>query len=186
MQDTSEASVTDLLAAARGGDAGALDRVYALAYEELRGLARAVRRGRSNSLTTTAIVHEAYLKLIPSRTLEWKDRRHFFGVAARAMRQVLVDAARRRMAAKRGAGALPITLPEDVHSGPVGPTELLDLHAALERLEAMDRRLARMVELRFFAGLSVEDTAQTVGVSTATVKRDWRAARAWLAHALAS
>jgi RNA polymerase sigma factor (TIGR02999 family) len=185
MPSSSAQSVTGLLAAARDGDPGALDQVYALAYEELRRLARAVRRGRPDaSLTTTALVHEAYLKLIPSRTLDWQNRRHFMGVAARAMRQVLVDAARRRLAAKRGAGSLAITLPEDLHGGSIRPTELLDLHAALQRLETQDPRLARTVELRYFGGLSVEDTGRMLGVSTATVKRDWRVARAWLAREL--
>lgn len=179
-------SVTELLAAARDGDPGALERVYGLAYEELRRVARAVRRGRpSSSLTTTALVHEAFLKLVPSRTLEWQDRRHFFGVVARAMRQVLFDAAERRLAAKRGGGAREVSLPEDIHAAPIDPVELLDLHAALQRLGSLDPRLVHLVELRYFAGLTVEDTAQTLGVSTATVKRDWRLARAWLARALA-
>ena len=186
MPSPSSDSVTALLAAARDGDASALDRVYALVYEELRRLARAVRQGGSgSSVTTTALVHEAYLKLIPSRTLEWQDRHHFFGVVARAMRQVLMDASERRLAAKRGGGAPEVSLPEELHGAPVRPTELLDLNAALQRLETMDPRLARTVELRYFAGLTVEDTAQTLGVSTATVKRDWRMARAWLARELA-
>ena len=179
-------SVTELLAAARDGDPGALDRVYALAYEELRRLARAVRRGRpGSSLTTTDLVHEAFLKLVPSRTLEWQDRHHFFSVVARAMRQVLFDAAERRLAAKRGGGAPEVSLPEDVHGAAIQPAEFLDLHAALQRLESVDPRLVHLVELRYFAGLTVEDTALTLGVSTATVKRDWRLARAWLARALA-
>ncbi|HSM62188.1 MAG TPA: ECF-type sigma factor [Longimicrobiales bacterium] len=187
MRYSSDPSVTDLLAAAREGDPEAVDRMYALAYEELRRLAHSVRRTRPGStLTTTAVVHEACIKLIPPGTPEWRDHRHFFGVAARAMRQVLVDAARRRLAAKRGSGALMVTLPEDVDGRAVRPDELLDLHAALQRLETMDPRLARLVELRYFAGLSIEDTAQTLDVSTATVKRDWRVARAWLAQALAS
>jgi RNA polymerase sigma factor (TIGR02999 family) len=178
--------VTNLLAAARDGDASAVDRVYALAYEELRRLARSVRRNRANSsLTTTALVHEAYLKLVPSRTLPWQDRHHFFGVVARAMRQVLVDAAERRAALKRGGGAPMVSLSEALLGAPIQPPELLDLNAALRRLETVDPRLVRTVELRYFAGFSVEDTAQTLGVSTATVKRDWRLARAWLAQALA-
>jgi RNA polymerase sigma factor (TIGR02999 family) len=178
--------MTSLLAAAREGDAGALDRVYALAYEELRRLARSVRRNRpSSSLTTTALVHEAYLKLVPTRTLPWQDRHHFFGVVARAMHQVLVDAAERRLTAKRGGGAPVVSLSEELLGAPIQPPELLDLNAALRRLETVDPRLVRTVELRYFAGFSVEDTAQTLGVSTATVKRDWRVARAWLAQALA-
>ncbi len=179
-------SVASLLAAARDGDASALDRVYALAYEELRRLARSVPRTRPNSsLTTTALVHEAYLKLVPSRTLPWQDRHHFFGVVARAMRQVLMDAAERMAAPKRGGGAPMVSLSEELLGDPFQPPELLDLNAALQRLETIDPRLVRTVELRYFAGLSVEDTAETLGVSTATVKRDWRVARAWLALALA-
>lgn len=186
MSVPSPESVTSLLAAAGNGDASALDRVYALAYEELRRLARSVRRTRPNSsLTTTALVHEAYLKLVPSRTLPWQDRHHFFGVVARAMRQVLVDAAERRGALKRGGGEPMVSLSEELLGDPVQPPELLDLDAALQRLETIDPRLVRTVELRYFAGLSVEDTAETLGISTSTVKRDWRVARAWLALALA-
>ena len=186
MSSPSPDSVTALLAAARNGDASALDRVYALVYEELRRLARSVRRNRPNSsLTTTALVHETYLKLVPSRTLPWEDRHHFFGVVARAMRQVLVDAAERRVAQKRGGGAPVVSLSEELLGAPIQPFEFLDLNAALQRLETIDPRLVRAVELRYFAGFSVEDTAQTLGVSPATVKRDWRVARAWLAQALA-
>lgn len=177
--------VTRLLAAAGRGDGEAFDRVIPLVYEHLRGLARAVRRGPPGTLDTTALVHEAYLKLVPSAHRTWEGRAHFFGVAARAMRQVLADAAERRSAKKRGGEARRVTLDESAVGGrTVGHEELLDLEAALRELEAHSPRLVRVVECRFFAGLSLEETAEAVGVSTATVGRDWRAARAELSRRL--
>lgn len=184
--------ITRLLHSAADGDQEAFDRVFDVVYEELRRLARQVRRGRaSETLNTTALVHEAYLRLLPSRALGWESRGHFMGVAARAMRQVLVRAAERRTAAKRGGGAADLELkeafqrPAGEHAGRVEPEQLLVLDEALDRLEGMSPRQARVVECRFFAGLSVEETADALDVSAPTVKRDWRAARAWLARELA-
>lgn len=182
---TTHADITHLLHNAQSGDADAFDAVYQRVYEELHRLARVVRRGRaSHTLNTTALVHEAYLKLMPSKGLAWQDRAHFFRVAARAMRQVLMNAARDRVAQKRGGPALTVQFNDQVHHPEVTPERLLMFEDALARLEALDARQARVVECRFFTGLSVEETAQTLGVSTPTVKRDWRAARAFLATAL--
>lgn len=181
---TSHGDVTALLRAAHDGDADAFRRLYVRLYEELRRLARTVRSGRgADTINTTALVHEAYLKLAPAEGLAVRDRGHFMQVAARAMRQVLVDAARRRRTRMRHLPALELD-----RGRPVGLEKLsedvLALDRALTRLADISPRQARVVECRFFAGLSVEDTASALAVSTPTVKRDWRVARAWLAHAL--
>lgn len=193
MSDRTDAGeVTRLLRAAGDGDDEALERLYTVLYDELRGLAHVVRRdGGPETLNTTALVHEAYVRLVPSRDLDWKDRRHFLRVAARAMRQVLIRAAERRTAEKRGGDRDPVTLDEELgaagiseSAGALEPETVLSLNRALEELAGIDARKAEVVECRFFAGLSVEETADVLDVSTATVKRDWRAARAWLARAL--
>ncbi|MEQ9400916.1 MAG: ECF-type sigma factor [Longimicrobiales bacterium] len=181
--------ITRLLRSATEGDERAFDRVFQIVYDELHGLAHHVRRGRSATLNTTALVHEAYLRLLPSQDYPWEGRSHFMGVAARAMRQVLVRAAERKSTAKRGGGKADVSLDESHHkalggSGAVEPEQVLALDEALDRLEAMNPRQARVVECRFFAGLSVEETAAALDISTPTVKRDWRAARAWLAREL--
>ncbi len=149
-------------------------------YDELHALAhRQVRRSRPGAtLSTTALLHEAYLKLAGVDRIA--ERQHFFALAARAMRQVLVDHARERAALKRGGGQVVVTLGDEVPAVAAEASELLALDSALAGLQAVDERLARVVELRFFAGLSVEETAAALGTSTATVKRDWRAARAFL------
>lgn len=178
-------AVTRLLDSVRAGETGAMDDLFDVVYDELRGLARVVRRGRAGeTLNTTALVHEAYAKLVPARGLDLEGRAHFFRVVARAMRQVLVNAAESRMAAKRGGGWVGVTLGEELGDHPLDPVTLLALNDALGELEAMDPRQARIVECRFFAGLSVPETAEALGISEPTVKRDWRAARAWLAHRL--
>lgn len=181
--------LTNLLEAAAGGDREAFDRAYALVYEELRGLAHAQRarwRGQE-TLNTTALVHETYLKLAAWTGAEWEGRGHLLGMASRAMRQVLVSYAERWRAAKRGGDRtrVPLSsglLPEVAADAAV---ETLAVHRALERLEAIDPRQVRVVECRFFAGLSIPETAEAVGVSPATVKRDWRLASAWLHRELA-
>ncbi|MEZ4426021.1 MAG: ECF-type sigma factor [Gemmatimonadota bacterium] len=183
-QPTPEA-VTQLLRRAHAGDDGAFDQLFDVVYDELKRLAQAVRRsGGSETINTTALVHEAYVKLTPSKQLSWADRSHFFGVAARAMRQVLIAAAEKKSAKKRGGGQAPVEFDEQLHGGLVQPDQLLDLDRALATLEAANPRQARVVECRFFAGLSVEETAEALGVSEPTVKRDWRFARAWLTDAL--
>jgi RNA polymerase sigma factor (TIGR02999 family) len=174
--------LTALLHAASAGDAQAFDRAFARVYDELYRLAGRVRGGRaSDTLGATALVHEAYLKLAPAAQPAWEGRRHFLRVAARAMRQVLVGVARERVASKRGGGDLAVTLDEGAHAAPVRAAELLALDEALTHLAALDERQARVVELRYFAGLTSEETAEVLDVSVPTVQRDWRAARAWLA-----
>lgn len=159
-----------------------LDALYTLAYDELRRLARAaLRREGHATLSPTTLVHEAWLKLRRSPGLEAESPLHFKRIAARAMRQVLVEAARRRQATKRGDGLTLVTFDEEIAQGDAGSDELLALDAALDRLGALYPRQAAMIETRYFAGLSVPETATAMGISEATVHRDWRAARAWLA-----
>jgi RNA polymerase sigma factor (TIGR02999 family) len=178
--DGSEGVTRLLEAAAAGHDV--LDEIFRRVYDELHELAGNVRGRRGDAtLDTTGLVHEAYIKLVPSRDTTWESRSHFFGVAARAMRQILVDKARRRVALKRGGqDRWAVTFDEALHATPVEADELLALDRALERLAGFDDRRARVVEYRFFAGLSIADTASVMAVSTATVERDWRTARAWL------
>jgi RNA polymerase sigma factor (TIGR02999 family) len=174
-------AVTAMLRAASGGDRQVLDALLPHVYAELKRLARAARAGRAGeTLCTTALVHEAYLKLVPSAGTDWQGRAHFFGVAARAMRQLLVDAARARAREKRGGGDWAVTFDEAAHAAPARAEEVLALDAALDRLAALDARQARVVEHRFFGGLTAAETAEVLGVSVPTVDRDWRAARAWL------
>lgn len=185
MLESDNASVTDLILAARPDDPDSQNRLFARVYGELKVMARQVRsRGPDETLTTTALVHEAYLKLVPSANRSWEGRNHFFGAAARAMRQILVDAARRHLAAKR-ANAGEVAVDELRVAAPLRPERLVALDEALERLAAMDPRRARVVEHRVFGGLTTAETAALLGVGTATVERDWRAARAWLAAELA-
>ena len=173
--------VTQLLAQARDGDHRALDHVLPLVYDELRKLARSqrFRSGASDTLNTTAVVHEAYEKLA-HHDGDYADRVHFFRVAARAIRQVLVDAARARKADKRGGGTPDVPLDAVALASPVRADEALALDEALDRLAALDDRQAQIVELRYFVGLTVPETAEVLDLSPATVKRDWAAARAWL------
>jgi RNA polymerase sigma factor (TIGR02999 family) len=179
--------VTRLLAAWRGGDSNAIDRLIPLVYEDLRAMARRQLRARADqTLQPTVLVHEAYLKLAKHSRLHVQDRQHFFAVAARAMRQLVVDHARRQTADKRGGGAH--TLDIDDVAVPVAErsAELVALDRALDRLERFDEPLSRLVELRYFAGLSVNETAEVLGRSARTVKRDWRKARAILLADLTS
>ena len=179
--------ITQLLGAVRRGDPGSLDQLFDVVYEDLKRSAHLKLRGAGATLNTTALVHEAYVKLAASSRLDWEDRAHFFRVAARAMRQILIDRARAHLAEKRGGGA-PVTDLDRLQiaaSGPDAAAEtLLSLNDALSRLGEQNERLAQVVELRFFGGLSVEETAQTLDVSDRTVKRDWRLARAFLHEAL--
>jgi RNA polymerase sigma factor (TIGR02999 family) len=166
-------------------DREVVDRLFAAAYEELRRLATAVRRGESShTLTPTALVNEAWLKLSASPAVGRLSRPEFKRVAARAMRQVLVEAARRRTADKRGGGIPDVTFDEALAHPAASGEDMLQLHEALETLATISPRQAAMVEGRFFGGLEIPELAEWLGVSEATVLRDWRAARAWLAHAL--
>lgn len=174
--------ITDLLAALRAGDRSAMDRLMAVVYDELRRRARQqlARRGRDAALSTTGLVHEAYLRLAHSPNMAWEDRNHFYGVAVKAMRSVVVDYARRHAARKRGGSLRHVELDEGVVRVESDAAEILAIHQALERLAAVDPRLSGLVELRFFGGLSVEETAEVLGVSDRTVKRDWTKARTFL------
>jgi RNA polymerase sigma factor (TIGR02999 family) len=180
--------ITQLLARAGAGDAAALDRLLPLVYDELRALARRqrLRQGGTETLNTTALVHEAYEKLARAgeQGAGWNDRAHFFRVAAKAMRQVLVDYARARHTAKRGgdAPALPLDLAEAAGTllSAERADEVVALDEALDRLSALDPRQGEVVELRYFVGLTIPETADVLGLSPTTVKREWTAARAWL------
>jgi RNA polymerase sigma factor (TIGR02999 family) len=179
--------VTGLLRRWSEGDAQALEKLMPLVYQELRDLAaRYLRSERSgHTLQPTALVHEAYLRMVGQRDVVWQNRAHFFGIAAQMMRRVLVDHARRKKAAKRDAGTLRVDLGGESGEERVDrDAELLALDRALKDLEGLDPRQARIVELRFFGGLTVEETAEVAGISTATVKREFRTARAWLRHEL--
>jgi len=174
-------SITDLLIQLRSGNPEAMDRLYSLVYEELRRMAhrrlQAERPG--HTLGTTGLVHETYLKLVDHPGVEWRDRAHFFAVAARAMRQILVDYARRYRAMRRGGGLPRVALTDEAAIVERGET-LLALDEALERLAALNGRLSQVVECRYFAGFTEEETAEALGVTTRTVQRDWSKARGWL------
>jgi RNA polymerase sigma factor (TIGR02999 family) len=175
--------VRDLLERLRSGDRAALDALLPLVYDELRRIARGQRQRLGSSLTvnTTALVHEAYLKLVKDRARNYSDRSHFFAVAATAMRQLLIDEAKRHAAKKRGSGRRPISL-DSVDVGIEGQAEsLLELDRALDKLGQLSPRLLRVVECRFFGGLTETETAAALAVTDRTVRRDWAKARAWLA-----
>ena len=173
--------VTGLLIAWSDGEEAASGRLVDAVYAELRRLAKGYlrRERRDHSLPPTALVHEAYLKLVDQRQVRWHNRAHFFAIAAHVMRRLLVDHARAHGAAKRGAGAR-VPLQDFEVSAEAPDVEILALDTALDRLEAIDQRQSRLVELRFFGGLTVDETAVVLGVAPITVKRDWALARAWL------
>jgi RNA polymerase sigma-70 factor, ECF subfamily len=181
--------ITILLKSWREGDAQALDRLTPLVYDQLRRMAsgHVAREHVDRQLNATALVHEAYLKLVDTPSVDWQDRAHFFAIAARIMRRILVDAARVRTAAKRGGSAEPVeqssaTLDQIAAPGTDRAADICALDDALNALAALDPRRARIVELRFFGGLSVEETADALSVSPQTVMRDWKIARAFLAR----
>ena len=180
MEDPSE--TTQLLRAWAGGDRGALERLTPRVYRELRRIAgRHMQNERAGqTMQATALVHEAYLKLIDIKNVDWQHRAHFFAVSAQIMRHILLDRARRRVAAKRGGKAERVDFDElpDIRAGRT--KELIALDDALNALAQVDARRARVIELRFFGGLSVEETAEVLGISQDTVMRDWKLARAWL------
>jgi RNA polymerase sigma factor (TIGR02999 family) len=182
MQTPEQQEVTALLLAWNEGDSRALERLTPLVYGELRRLARHyMRRERvGHSLQTTGLIHEAYLRLIDASQVQWQNRAHFFAVSARLMRRILVDAARERGYQKRGGGAHQVELDEAMAIGDQCEEELLALDEALNALAEIDARKAQVIELRFFGGLSVEETAEALHVSTETIKRDLRLAKSWL------
>lgn len=175
-------AITDVLLRARDGDREVMDRLFGQVYDELRRVAhhalRAERTG--HTLSTTGLVHEAYFKLVDQTRVEWRDRGHFFGVAARAMRQILVEYARRRGAVKRGGRVRVVALEDGLVPAEERAEALLAVDEALTRLAGHDPAMALVVECRFFAGLSEEETAEATGTSLRTVQRQWRRAKAWL------
>lgn len=186
MSQAVNGDVTQLLRQWSVGDRRALETLMPLVYDELRRLARRSLSGEQggHTLQTTALVHEAYLRMVQQDRTEWQDRVHFFAVAARMIRRVLVDHARAVQTDKRKAIAGAIPLDEIYPRAQAPAVDFAALHDALEELESFDEQKARVVELRFFGGLSVEEVSTALGISTATVKREWRVARAWLAHRL--
>jgi RNA polymerase sigma-70 factor (ECF subfamily) len=187
MKDRPAGDVTRLLLAWSGGDREALEKLLPLVYSELRRRAESqMRRERSeHTLQPTALVHEAYLKLVDQQGVAWKDRAHFFAVASRAMRQILVDHARRRRTAKHGGQELRLSIEDVALATQPRSLDLLALDLALDRLAALDERQSRLVELRVFGGLTIEEAADVLGCSHATVSRDWKHAEAWLHREMA-
>jgi RNA polymerase sigma factor (TIGR02999 family) len=183
-----EIRVTKILRDLDLSDAAQADELLRLVYAELRSLAaRQLRSERAgHTLQPTALVHEAYVRLARGPALEWQSRAHFFRIAARAMRQVLVDAARRRSAARRGGGWRRVTLSAEMVSEEPAEHDVLDLHEALERLGRLDSSLEQLIELRFFSGLTLDETADTLGVSRRKAAKDWAAARLWLRRELSA
>ena len=179
-------TVTSLLRAWNDGDAAALDHLVPRVEAELRRLARIYmsRERKDHTLQPTAVVNEVFVRLVDANNIRWNDRAHFFGICARLMRRVLVDHARSRGYQKRGGGAQRVTLDERALAAAPMDVNLIALDQALEQLAAVDERKVRVIEMRFFGGLSVEDTATALGVSTDTVKRDWRIAKLWLLNAI--
>ena len=186
MADPDAGEVTVLLRAWHAGDEDAYRRVSSILYSELRRRAAHYMRHKrpADVLQTTALVHEAFMRLVGARQVDWQDRRHFLAVAARTMRQVLVDLVRAQTATKRGSGAVHLPLDSGLAAGGPPPLDLIALDQALETLATFDARKVRVIELRFFSGLTVEETAQVLGVSADTVARDWRMARTWLMRQL--
>jgi RNA polymerase sigma-70 factor, ECF subfamily len=170
----------------RNGNQAAIEKILPVVYDELRRTARRnLRRERADiSIQTIELINEAYLKLVDQRESDWQNRAHFFAVAARVMRNVLVDRARARQFAKRGGGATKVSMDEILIASPERDVNVIDLHEALTTLSGLDERKSRIVELRYFAGLSVEETAEVLGISGITVKREWLKAKAWLYQAL--
>jgi RNA polymerase sigma factor (TIGR02999 family) len=178
--------VTQLLAAYRAGDREAMDRLVPLVYAELRRIATRYVRGEraEHTLQPTALVHEAYMRMVEQKDVQWQNRAHFLGCAAQLMRHILVDHARSRRAGKRGGGGARVTLGDAVAVAEERAVDLIALDDALKALEALDPRQSRMVELRYFGGLSIEETAEVLGLSSAQVRREWTAVRVWLRREL--
>jgi RNA polymerase sigma-70 factor (ECF subfamily) len=180
--DETPNEITEQLIAWSQGDAAALDKLIPAVYQELRRMANHYLRSEdpSHSLQPTALVHEAYLRLIDQTKVEWQSRAHFFGVAAQMMRRILIDHAKTKHRLKRGGTAIKVSLDENVNFSQERAAELIALDDALQALAHIDERKSKIVELRYFGGLTVEETAQVLGVSDKTVMRDWNLAKAWL------
>jgi RNA polymerase sigma-70 factor (ECF subfamily) len=190
MAESSPTDVTQILLDLHAGEVGdetAANRVFELTYDELRRLAAGLLRGEraDHTLQPTALVHEAYCRLVDQSRVGWQNRAHFFGIAARAMREILVDHARRRAAAKRGGNRQRVTLIDGLGATAEPEIEVLELDEALTRLAEMHQRMARVVELRVFVGMKEREVAHVLGVSERTVRGDWRVAKLWLSQELA-
>lgn len=185
LAETTPKSVTELLIESSHGNQEALAKLMPLVYDELHRLARSyMRRERpGHTLQTTGLVHEAYLRLV-NQNVNWANRAHFLGIAAKMMRRVLLDHAKSNQRAKRGGGAIKVTFEEPLALASTSDREIIALEDALSRLEGVDQQRARVVELRFFGGLSNEEASEVLGISTASVQRQWAGARAWLYHEL--
>lgn len=182
MPDNSQQNITLLLEACSNGKKEAVDELLPFIFNELRKISSKYLRDeyRNNTLQTTELVHEAYLKLIGDQNLSWQNRSHFFGIAANSMRQILVDHARKRNSLKRGEGKTILALEQAMEMAIESDEDIIALEDALQKLESFDSRLSKVVELRFFAGLTVEETANVLECSAATVKREWSLAKSWL------
>jgi len=178
--DTS--NITELLQAHASGDSKAMDQLMPIVYDKMQRMAhqRLIGERPDHTLSTTALVHEAYLKLLDFNRISWQNRNHFYGIASQIMRNILVDYAVKRQAEKRGGKNQRITLGDDDAITEMNLHDILSIHHALERLESVDERQVRVVECRFFGGLTIEETANVLDISTPTVSRDWKMARAWL------
>jgi len=183
----SHPQVSELLVRWRGGDPAALEQLVPLVYDELRRLARSHlrREAPGQSMQSAALVHEAYLRLVGKAPPDWHNRSHFFGFAAHLMREILVDRARRKRASKRGTGLSDLSLDETIGLPHQKNVDIIRLDDALTELARLDERQCKIVELRFFAGLSLEETSVALGISEATVSREWTTARVWLRHEIA-
>jgi RNA polymerase sigma factor (TIGR02999 family) len=186
MERAGAADISRLLQAWAAGDQVALDRLAPVVYDELRRIARGHMRREhpGNTLQTTALVNEAFVRLVGGAKVDWRDRVHFFAVSAQIMRRILVDAARTRMREKRGGLAPHMNLDEEIDAAPARAASMINLNDALDELAIFDPRKARVVELRYFGGLSVEETAEALRISPQSVMRDWKLAKAWLAKVL--
>ena len=186
MDSTSNENITRLLLDWSGGNEAALASLFPMVYDELRSIAQShLRRERSaHTLQRTALVHEAFLRLVDQKSVTWQSRAHFFGLASQMMRRILVDHARRRAAAKRGADPVKVDL-DDMGAETGADVDFEEFDRLLKQFESIETRAGKLVELRFFGGLSIEDAAAVLGISVATAKRDWTIARAWLQRELA-
>ena len=175
-------NITELLASYGRGNKESLDQLMPIVYDELRRRAARYLRGEQagHTLQTTALIHEAYVRLVDQRNMQWQNRAHFFGIAAQMMRRILVDHARSKKRVKRGGSEIRVSLDDVIVAAKGQDLDIVALDEALDRLAQLDEQQSRVVELRFFSGLSVEETAEVMGISKSTVKRDWSMAKAWL------
>ena len=188
MHEISQQNITLLLEDCINGKKGAVDQLLPYVYNELRKISSRYLHdeNRNHALQTTELVHEAYLKLVGDQNINWQNRAHFFGIAAQSMRQILVDHARKRKSLKRGEGNSNISIDEVFELSEKSDEQLIALEEALKKLEAIEERSSKIVELRYFSGLTIEETANVLNISPATAKRDWNFAKAWLYREIAN